>query len=70
MRSPDEVFSIIKIIAEREGYPIYYVINNFKYFSDKYSVNLDKKEISNLKNTIKTKVNIDDFTRLKLDLFN
>lgn len=70
MRNPEEVFSIIKMIAEREGYPISHIINNFKYFSDKYAVSLDKKEISNLKNTIKTKVTADDFTKLKMDLFS
>ena len=68
MRNVEEVFSIIKTIAEREGYPIAYIIKNVKYFSDKYSVSIDSKEISNLTNTLKTKLKMDDFTLLKLDI--
>jgi flagellar assembly factor FliW len=69
MRNVDEVFSIIKMIAEKEGFPISHIIQNYQYFSDKYAISIDKKEMSNLKTTLKTKVNIDDFTKLKLDLF-
>jgi hypothetical protein len=69
MRNVEVLFDIIKTIAEREGVPIEYVIKNISYFSDKYSVSIDKKEIINLKNTIKTKIKMDDFTKLKPDLF-
>lgn len=69
MRSPEEVHSIIKKIAEKEGYPINYILKNIIYFSDKYSVNIDKKEIENLNNTLKIKLKLDDFTKLKLDIF-
>jgi len=69
MRSPEEVHSIIKKIAELEGYPINYILNNYLYYSDKYSLDLDKKEILNLNNTLKIKLKIDNFTVLKYDIF-
>jgi hypothetical protein len=69
MRNVEVLYSIIKTIAERENVPIEYVLKNITYFSDKYSVSIDKKEIINLKNTIKTKIKMDDFTQLKPDLF-
>lgn len=69
MRNVEVLFDIIKTIAERECVPIEYVLKNIGYFSDKYSVSIDKKEIINLKNTIKTKIKMDDFTKLKPDLF-
>lgn len=69
MRNVEVLFDIIKTIAEREGVRIEYVLKNIGYFSDKYSVSIDKKEIINLKNTIKTKIKMDDFTKLKPDLF-
>lgn len=70
MRNVEEVFSIIKTIAEREGYPISHILKNIKYFSDKYAVSINSKEVSNLTNAYKTKIKIDDFTNLKLDMFN
>lgn len=69
MRNVEVLFSIIKTIAERECVPIEHVLKNIAYYSDKYSMSIDKKEIINLKNTIKTKVRLDDFTKLKPDLF-
>lgn len=69
MRNVEVLFDIIKTIAERECVPIAHVLKNISYYSDKYSVSIDKKEIINLKNTIKTKIKMDDFTKLKLDLF-
>lgn len=69
MRNVEVLFDIIKKIAERECVSIEYVLKNVMYYSDKYSVSIDKKEIINLKNTIKTKVKMDDFTKLKPDLF-
>jgi hypothetical protein len=69
MRSPEEIHLIIKKIAESEGYPINYILKNIMYFSDKYSANIDKKEIENLNNSLKIKLKIDYFTTLKLDIF-
>lgn len=66
MRNNEEVFSIIKKIAEREGYPISYIINNIKYYTDKYGTNISNKEMDNLHYHLKTKVTFNEFTSLKL----
>jgi len=66
MRNNEQIFSIIQKIAEREGYPINYVLSNIQYFSDKYSASISVKEIDNLKNHLRVKVNLDEFTTLKL----
>lgn len=66
MRNNEQIFSIIQKIAEREGYPINYVLSNIQYFSDKYSASISGKEIDNLKNHLRVKVNLNEFTTLKL----